>query len=484
MINTPRYRFMAMLEQKVLAERDPDRAIELAELFALVMHVESPDRYEASEIERHVISLFLDVQLDEVPQKRNQTLHVITTPYAIGGHTRLMENLASAEEVAPCLLVTGEYTEQALLRSRTIFEDVFFVSRKDRAKKRVHDLLQVMAQFDHLVLHIHLFDIATVVACLLANKFGCKVYFVNHGDNLFSFGNTVADVWFQLGVNGAKIDEKRKLRARLAFLGVASGSSADFERVNHDCRPVRVIASAGAAYKFRPLDGDRSYFQLVERLLEKYPDAKFYALGVTPFRDFWWWLLKLRFWSRISLKRSMPFDDYIKFMEAVDLYVDSYPYHGGTAFSQQLAKGKCCIGLLTKYEGYSPAEQLKHTTVADVLAALDKPLSALEQDKIIKQTILVNSQEAVAERYRSALCGDVQKLDKESMGLIDVPRVGHAEICLLSSKYSANFLYRMLRADSRVFLNFFACSKLTASVSYIAKFGVDVLVRLLALIRK
>lgn len=484
MIDSPKFRFIAALEQKILTEQDPDKAVELAELFALVMLAEMPDRYEATEIEQHVISLFQEVKLDVVAQKCNQTLHVITTPYATGGHTRLMENLAAAEEVSPCLLVTGEYTEQALTRARKVFDECLFVNLAALASERICGLLQVMAEFDRVVLHIHQHDISSVVACWLAKKYGSKIFFVNHADHTFSYGNSVADVWFQISGYGATVDCLRKLKSEISFIGIPAGGRVDFEQKNSRNHVPKVMCTAGSSYKFNPALNDSKLLILIDRLLQRYDSACFYVVGVRPWLDYWWWPLKIKYRKRISLVSSLPFSQYVSMMSSVDLYVDSYPLPGGTAFSQQLAQGKRCIGLFTGYEGYSPAEQLKHATVAEVMTALDNPFNEEEQQEILEQTILVNSQEAVAERYRAALSGKLLPLNKKDMGLIDVPNIRFNQSVRLSIKYDIFFLRRLLRVDKSLFVRFFLASPLGGAIVYFVKFLVKVFGILMSGVRK
>lgn len=461
--------FINWLELKILETQDPEYAMLLAIFFGRILTTENTGRYTATEIERHIIKLFKFNLIARKPLKQDETLHVITTPYATGGHTRLMESLAAHEKKQPYLMVTEEYTTQSLLRAQTIFKKIIFVP-KGTFRDRISWMASHLIQFKNIVLHIHQYDLASLVACEIAKSTGSKIFFVNHGDNLFTFGATIADVWFQLGTNGVTIDSKRELAGQTSFLGIASGTLEEFQHPPKNTNPSpTIIATAGAGYKYKPLNRDFSFFKLISTLLEKYPNSKFHAIGVNGLTDYWWIPIKLRYWSRIKLHSSMPFEQYIKFMENIDLYIDSYPYHGGTAFSQQFAKGKNCRGLITGYEGYSPIEQLKSTTVNQLIESLDKPTSSAHLKLLLEKTLTVNSAESVVKRYQDALDGKLTKFDREEFYLLQTTPPPRPRFKTLSARYPILLILEIIKYDPKISIRLLYASSAFATIIYSLK---------------
>ncbi|MBX7275806.1 hypothetical protein K2E95_08610 [Pseudomonas sp. ERGC3:01] len=96
----------------------------------------------------------------------------------------------------------------------------------------------------------------------------------------------------------------------------------------------------------------------------------------------------------------MPYESYLKLLDSADFYVDSYPTPGGTAFAEQLFKGRRCVGLRAPIQGYSPADNLKDGSVDDFMTSI---LHRQNGSEIIESVLAVNGYEAVKARYQACL---------------------------------------------------------------------------------
>ncbi|RPH28133.1 hypothetical protein EHN07_10065 [Buttiauxella warmboldiae] len=321
----------------------------------------------------------------------NKKLFVVSEPYLSGGHTRLMEKLSSFYEVKPDLLITRNTDSVVLKRMSDYFDTI--LSFPDASKDEldfIYQLTEKIQGYNKVILNIHPDDIHTVVACFIAKKNNpeLKIFFVNHADHVFTYGQTVADVWFEISEFGRRIDVLRGLKAAKSFLGIPLDTSHQKEMLGLEKKIIRagdIFITAGAGFKYRPIRS-LSLNTLIYPLLNEIPKSKVYVIGARKYLDYWWWINKLKFGSRLILMPTLEYDDYIKLTSQAKGYIDSHPLPGGSAFAEQFFRGKICIGLTSPVQGYSPVEMLKvHKFDSKSL------FSGEEQEKIYNESLLVHS---------------------------------------------------------------------------------------------
>jgi hypothetical protein len=359
--------------------------------------------YDNTDIERHLIGraateMGVDVQSKEPV---HDTLHIISEPLVTGGHTRLMEKLASMHDSRPDVLISRGGSLKAIEKVSCYFERVHQV-RDLPVLERVRSMVKIIAGYQRIVLHIHPDDILAVVACGIdRNRGRGTYYFVNHADHGFSYGSTIADVYFELSSYGRRVDEHKNIIGKKAFLGIPVSlpkGEVDVykQQAHHDDL---VFLTAGSDIKFKPRKGE-DIRPLVEQLLRAYPKSKMIVLGANPLTNMWWWKIKLEFRKRISIVGHLPYEQYSEVVKRADYYIDSHPFPGGTAFAEQLLAGRRCIGLVSPFQGYSPADKAKCNGVADVI---HKVASYNVDGSLLEQVIKVNGYQHVKNRYISCL---------------------------------------------------------------------------------
>jgi hypothetical protein len=104
--------------------------------------------------------------------------------------------------------------------------------------------------------------------------------------------------------------------------------------------------------------GELSLPHALSRVLVAIPDLRLTVIGAGS-RDWWWWGLRLRFGKRVRLIKTIPKEQYLRYLHGATLYVDSFPWLGGTAFPEALILGRHIAGLLGVAWGYSAADELR-----------------------------------------------------------------------------------------------------------------------------
>ncbi|EPH3359193.1 hypothetical protein PCE38_001071 [Citrobacter freundii] len=337
-------------------------------------------------------------------------LFVVSEPYLTGGHTRLMERLSQYCENKPDLLITRmPHNTDVVARMETFFNKItgIYVS-KNNYLMHVYRLVEKIQHYNKVVLNIHPDDISAVISCGIAKKNNpkLKVFFVNHADHTFSFGQTIADLWFELSEFGRRIDVLRNLKTEKSFLGIPLDIAIIDNEKHLQTSGISngdLLVTAAAGFKYKPIRNE-TITKIIHPILDKYSKSKIYVIGVSKYRDYWWWATKLKYRSRIVLHSTLSYEEYLSLTNSAKGYIDSHPLPGGSAFAEQFFKGKFCIGLHSPVQGYTPIEVFKMRKFTGFHKCDNR-----EFRRVLDMAIEVHSSDKVKERFLLALDGTICK---------------------------------------------------------------------------
>ncbi|AZF15103.1 hypothetical protein [Pseudomonas sp. R3-18-08] len=233
---------------------------------------------------------------------------------------------------------------------------------------------------------------------------GAKIFFVNHADHVFTYGSTVADVYFEISTFGMHRDKKKSISGEKSFLGIPLSTQLVPKKHRLPGKNDALhFFSAASPFKFKPVKGYDPR-PTIHRILSEFKNSTFWIVGANPYTNIWWWPLKLKYWRRFKILSSVPYASYLKLLEKADFYVDSYPTPGGTAFAEQLVSGRRCVGLRAPVQGYSPADNLKSKSVDDLIESI---LQSDNNELVIESVYAVNGYDAVKSRYLACLYDNI-----------------------------------------------------------------------------
>lgn len=401
----PMSRLLSSIRDLILTQKDINKSIELAEVYGAVLWAVDKGVYDEPELEDILTARCMSVvQKGDAHLPLKDCIHLISEPYLIGGHTRLMEQLSTMHSEKPDLLITRQSDERAIERTRIFFNECTFV-KPGTPLKKIAEIIEYLKSYKRVVLHIHPDDMVTVIACnILKTITGAKVFFVNHADHVFTYGSTVADVYFEISTFGQQRDMKKNISGMKSFLGIPLSSNWVPKKHRLPERDdVLNFFSAASPFKFKPVKNYDSR-PTIHRVLSEFKNATFWIVGANPYTNVWWWSLKIRYWRRFKILSSVPYESYLKLLEKADFYVDSYPAPGGTAFAEQLVSGRRCVGLSAPIQGYSPADNLKSKSLDDLITSI---FQCDNEESVIESVYAVNGYDAVKARYRACLYENV-----------------------------------------------------------------------------
>jgi hypothetical protein len=420
-------------------------AIEFASYYGLFAISNYSKLYDGG----HVEQKFIDHFGVNLPAPKNnpekESIHVISTSYQSGGHTRLMERLASMHDNPPDLVIT--YQSNVLYNTKggdSLFDSVFDVSDLD-VSARLIKLIIIFSRYKNVVLSIHPNDFIAAVAARISKKSGkTKIYFVNHADHLFSFGRTASDCVLEVSAFGEALGQARCPGLNRSFIGIPLVANWKNIIIEPGSTNSKNIFTSGLFWKFKPKLG-YSLPVILRKILKGKSNIKLDVLGVRPIRDHWWWSLKLAYPSRVRLHNLVPFAEYRDLLNSSSYVLDSFPITGGTAFPEAIINGKITIGITGPVTGYTPADALRVDEAEDIVSILESDAAYREKlIGVLERMECVHGVDYVKQRYLLALAGGqclnlllpdfrgdpffFEKLTNESTVLILPASIRHREI--------------------------------------------------------
>ncbi|MBN3130872.1 hypothetical protein H4F52_03750 [Pectobacterium brasiliense] len=360
------------------------------------------ERYEKEMDDKEVYEL--------APSSTEGELFIVSQPYYTGGHTRLMERLSSFLEKKPDLLITRNVDDDMIIRMNGFFNNVFLYSEKifPDDKRRIFELAKKIRSYKNVILNIHPDDIHAVIACSLVKKIDSTIrfFFVNHADHTFSYGSSIADIWFEISEFGRRVDSLRNLTAKKSFLGIPIEGISLYKERNNTSQNIKdgdIFFTAAASYKYNTIKG-KSFNKIISHVIKKYPKSNIYIIGCDLIKDPWWIIEKIKYRDKIKLIENVNYENYLKITKDASVYIDSYPIPGGTAFSEQYFSNKTCTGLISPLQGYSPIELLKEKNIND-LFTIKRKKDAIPEIELMAQH--VHSMSAVKDRFNDALYNNI-----------------------------------------------------------------------------
>lgn len=435
---------------------DIKEKLEIAE-FALHYATYNNTGYFTSSVLEKVFTDYaksLKINLSGIKHKPNSFLHILTEGYGTGGHTRVVERWI---ENAP---ITQSHSVVILKHNGAILETLakniankngeFIIfdtslNLKDRALK----LRKLTMGYEYIILHTHMDD-ATAVVAFGTEDFTRPVLFYNHASHLFWIGKSITDLLLDLWHDDG-ITRKRRKIFNTYFLGIPSkkiqlidaNKTASRKKLNLPLDK-KIIITAGSAFKFKPID-DENLLDVIKQIIDD--KCVCYAIGI-PQNDKAWSKAKEKSGDKIVPLGMINFDSgYMDYIKSADLYLDSYPFPGGTASIDAISVGVPTLSLktalpqldylqntsgycLSKYEFIEKAKNILTNQV------FSRKISDEEKQSLIKYQSIEAWNEKIENLLKIApKTHKVQDLSKEN----DFCEID--DICVLNNvTYNENFM--------------------------------------------
>lgn len=417
--------FAAQLRSLVLQEKNANKALSIAGAYGEIRAFNHDGVYADVEVERHVVSRVMAtgcVDCQSLSEARGEGVMVVATDmYDYGGHSKVLLTWLRLmkDELPHKLVITRALTD--CTQKNVIDMGVGLVQISDRGMDAVLAVLRAAKGCSRVVLMIHPQDIVSSVAARILAASGYQVIFYNHADHLFSYGIGAAHVVCEISAYGESINRRTKrVQGVSVRLGVPLKSVALTDTPLLEQGALldggKVILSVGSSYKYKP-DESFIFADFIDGILACRSDVKVLLVGPTGQES--WWKERRESWDgRVLFYGTLPQSEYMKLLNLADVYIDSYPVTGGTAFPEALLAGKACAGLITPVQGYTLADKLKVDAAESLVLKVEKildhdPVALQEIDNVREEVIAEQNEEVFKSRILDIYGGDVQGREEQ-----------------------------------------------------------------------
>ena len=274
-------------------------------------------------------------------------MHVLTTAYETGGHTR-----AVARWIENCKVWRPEERHVVVIASQSsepvpqwletasalaggkliVFDHRYSLFQRAIALRQLAD-----SWADDVVLHLHPDDSASVSA--LAQPRRWKAYFFNHADHVFSLGTQHCDILLDLRWSGADsswAERSSRPVKRLLPIPLAAPAAGDRRRLRAEARRALgindrsiVAITMGRAEKYKTAMG-WDFCMAAEEILQSQPSLELFAIGLP--NQGRWNKLQINTNGRFHPLGPMRDPEVLRnCYSAANLYFEGFPFASTTA---------------------------------------------------------------------------------------------------------------------------------------------------------
>jgi glycosyltransferase involved in cell wall biosynthesis len=401
--NTFRDSFEQIIEwmrHRLFTETNVNHLLAIAQFYGTFRLLNFDGVYQDNDIEDLVELRVIQsskLALPDMSKTNPDTVLIASNLANYGGHSRVVLNWLAAfkEESNHRLLITQTVSDT--FRSKLECQGISFHLCTNQG-------IELVNEIERVVLHINPSDIVAAVAARILAKSGKRIIFYNHADHRFSFGISSAHLVCEVSNYGIELNRRARRLKDSCYLGIPicfQGHRTGKEMAMEN-KLNKTVLSAGDSYKYAP--GTVFFGSFIDDLLQQRSDVTFLLVGPTG-NEPWWIKVRERWCNRIHFLGQLSHSEYLDTMQKADVYVDSFPITGGTAFPEALLNGKAVAGLHSPLEGYSPVDELRvgdvRTLTRQVINLLNSdPISIRRIEEIREKAVAIHSITEFRERVR------------------------------------------------------------------------------------
>jgi hypothetical protein len=340
---------------------EPEAAVAIACAAAALAWTDHPGVHASPRLE----AMLERIAADRLPALIRRTrsaggprrvLHIASELYDTGGHTRVLWRWIEREPgsihtvVASCQV--APVPDGLIDATRRRGGDFIRLDPEAPMIERAAELRRLAAESDVVVVHQHPQDPLPTLALAAAPERPPAVMF-NHADHVLWVGASISDVLLSLRSLAAQLNrgipaERHLVRPFPVSGGDGNGRDPALPISPDERNAARssvlgqqgwpeetvLLVTVGSPYKYEGPAGS-SLRDLVEPLLDEFPDARLIAVG--PADGGAWAELRERTGGRVAAVGPQP--DTLPFLAAGDVYLDSRPQAGQSATAEAAACG-------------------------------------------------------------------------------------------------------------------------------------------------
>ena len=229
------------------------------------------------ELEKLIEKRFFCNYEDPKPRSVKKVLHVATTIYNTGGHTKVIREWLADDECSAGVVVTRQNNSEINKLGSSVLQGATCVglgdlNHIDKAKEIAR--LYKAWGCDLMIVHHHYFDAVPFIVRKFLPDVAIAVY--NHGDHTPWIGASLSNLTINFRDCAQKASIERRASPRVEKLPFKFNSSnVDYPKSDETVN----LLSMASAYKFIP-HGEHDFFTIFAEFLSKHPEVQMTIVGV------------------------------------------------------------------------------------------------------------------------------------------------------------------------------------------------------------
>ncbi|MGL6098744.1 MAG: hypothetical protein ACRC0G_03855 [Fusobacteriaceae bacterium] len=347
-------------------EKNEIEKINLIKIFSNFYWSNIVGKYRDNTLEKELFNIGKNsYQNENTNFKIQNTLHIITETYLVGGHTRLLSNWIKFDvDVTPdVVIVNPENSKIPNWLIENIKEkngNLHLIKNKDISLK-VQEMTKIIKNYSEIILHIHPNDVTTCLALANLNE-KQKVYFVNHADHVFSLGYNYSNCVLELSEDGKKMGQKKREIKYSEVLPIPIDEELNYNFFdNKNNLKQKIVISMASEYKYLPTE-KYNFQDFVDKLLNSNKDIIFNLVGASE-KNKIWKDLKTKYKERFNLLGVLPKEKAREELLKSKIYIDSFPFASYTSLLQAIDLGLIAYSLKTEVADLDSLKSIKVDTI-------------------------------------------------------------------------------------------------------------------------
>jgi len=393
-------KLIEQIKSRIFSQRDVNVALSLAQIYGTFRWMNDDGVYFDTDVENFIISLVKQspkLKVKKQKQHQSSATLLVSELYDFGGHSKVvltwLKLMSSKNDIKHKIAVTRSITEKNKQKIQNY--NVQIQICKNDGIDAINEIINYALGSKFVILHIHPDDIIATAAAKILSEFGSKIIFYNHADYAFSYGIKQSDIVCEIGDFGEIISKRTNRVQGVSFrLGIPIRNKKiihrDDNKINKQNNKKYKIITCGSDWKYEPKNGI-FFGDFIDKLLSYEKNVEFIIIGPSG-KEKWWYKIKEKYSDHLFFHGFVSYEKYFELLKDADIYVDSFPGHGATAFPEALVSGLLCIRLSTPVQGYSFADQLQVDTidhlVNKVLAFINRDKNEIMKVELIRRKVI------------------------------------------------------------------------------------------------
>ena len=345
------------IKKIIMKEKSPLERIKLIKSAAEFASINFTGYFSDAELENFVLEYAIIPQQQQNNFETSSILHVFTECYHVGGHTRLAYwAIKSLPEYQHYVVIINQTIAIPAWLKSILQDRLIILNAQDNFLQKAEHLQQISMNKEIIILYTHMYDPVPLLA-YGTPLFNRPVLYYNHADHLFWLGVSISDCVLDLSLDGQELSLKSRGVTKSEICPVPieipeHRTPKDYAKLKLGIPLDKfVIISTGSAYKFETKE-----YSLLDFALKYYDSDNFMFIfiGPSPASNVKW--RNAEKISKGNIKAMGIIKDLIKFnlyLDAADLYIDSYPIGSLTATLQAILRDNLpvlCVKNLISYD--------------------------------------------------------------------------------------------------------------------------------------